>query len=157
MNHSIRDAGISVGAKSNKPRVLVIEDDLNMRIYLCNLLRGGGFDPVDAHDRKIGLKKARSSPPDLIVLDGMMPDETSPEIYYQLKSDPELHHIPVIMLATIDQRTFCYYHRCRSLQHPTRVPDPEAYMTKPPEAEEFLEVVRRLAELSAITNSRGSP
>ncbi len=146
-----------MGKKAIKPKVLVIEDDLNMRIYLCNLLRGGGFDPLDAQDRTSGLKKARVSKPDLIVLDGMLPDEGSPQIYHQLKSDPALRHIPVVMLATMDQRTFCYYQKCRSLQHAVRVPAPEAYLTKPPEAEEFLEVIGRLADLTAAINSRGSP
>ena len=146
--------------KSTKPKVLVIEDDPSMRIYLCNLLRGGGFEPLDAHDQPTGLKKARSLKPDLIVLDGMLPGQGSPEIYYRLKSDPRLQHIPVVMLATIDQRTFCYYQKCRSLQHPTKVPDPEAFLTKPPEADELLGVVRRLAGRRAATRKnlhRGSP
>ena len=131
-----------------------------MRIYLCNLLRGGGFDPLDAHDQVTGLKKARALKPDLIVLDGMLPAQGSPEIYYRLKSDPRLRHIPVVMLATIDQRTFCYYQKCHSLQHPIKVPDPEAFLTKPPEADELLGVVRRLAGRSAVTRKtlhRGSP
>jgi len=146
-----------VGAKPLKPKILVIEDDLNMRIYLCNLLRGGGFDPVDAQDRKAGLKKALALKPDLIVLDGMLPDEGSPEIYYRLKSDPDLQHVPVVMLATIDQKTFCYYQKCWSLHHPVKVPDPEAFLTKPPEADEFLGVVRRLAKQPALTGSRETP
>ena len=136
--------------KSTKPKVLVIEDDPSMRIYLCNLLRGGGFDPVDAHDQATGLKKARSMKPDLIVLDGMLPAQGSPGIYYRLKSDPRLRHIPVVMLATIDQRTFCYYQKCHSLQSPIKVPDPEAFLTKPPEADELLGVVRRLAGRRAV-------
>ncbi len=139
-----------MGAKPIKPKILVIEDDLNMRIYLCNLLRGDGFDPVDAQDRKAGLKKARALKPGLIVLDGMLPDEGSLEIYYRLRSDPELGHIPVVMLATIDRKTFSYYQKCRSLQHSVKVPDPEAFLTLPPEADEFLSVVRRLAEPPGI-------
>ena len=131
--------------KGKTPKVLVIEDDLNMRIYLCNILRADGFQPVDAADRAAGLKKARKIRPALIVLDGMLPDEESIDIYYRLKSDPELQHIPVVMLATVNQRTFCYYRKCQRMQHPKKVPDPEAFMIVPPEAEDFLGVVRRLA------------
>jgi CheY-like chemotaxis protein len=127
-----------------RSKVLVIEDDLNMRIYLCNLLRADGFQPVDTADRTEGLKLARRERPALIVLDGMMPEETSIDIYYRIKSDPDLQDIPVVMLATIDQRTFCYYRKCQRIQHPRKVPDPEAFMTTPPEAEDFLGVVRRL-------------
>jgi CheY-like chemotaxis protein len=131
--------------KPKTPKVLVIEDDPNMRIYLCNLLKADGFQPVDATDRKSGLDKVRKERPALIVLDGMLPEEQSIDIYYRIKSDPDLYHIPVVMLATIDERTFCYYSKCQRMQHPKKVPDPDAFMTKPPEAEDFLEVVRKLS------------
>ena len=132
--------------KTSKGRILVIEADLNMRIFLCNLLRADGFDPIDAPDRMDGLQKARTKSPNLIVLDGMLPDEESIEIYYRLKSDPDLQRIPVIVLASIDQRTFCYYRKCQSLQRPVKVPDPEAFITKPAEADEFLGAVQRLTQ-----------
>ncbi len=146
-----------MGPKPKKGKVLVIEDDLNMRIYLCNLLRADGFDPLDAPDRMAGMKRARTERPDLIVLDGMLPDEESMAIYYRLKSDPELQSIPVVMLASIDQRTFCYYQRCQRLQHPLKVPDPEAFLTKPPEAEEFLGVVHRLVQQPPASDPRKAP
>jgi CheY-like chemotaxis protein len=133
-----------------KTTVLVIEDDLNMRIFLCNLLRADGFETIDATDRVTGLEKARAKKPALVVLNGMLPEEESIEIYYRLKSDPDLCHIPVVMLATIDQRTFCYYHKCQRLHRPKNVPDPEAFMTTPPEADDFLGVVRRLAARNPI-------
>jgi CheY-like chemotaxis protein len=147
---------VVVSRKRKNIKVLVIEDDLNMCIYLCNLLRANGFDPSDAQNRVAGIKKVRSEKPALIVLDGMLPDEESITIYYRLKSDPELQHIPVVMLASIDQRTFCYYQKCQQLQHPVKVPDPEAFLTKPPEAEEFLTIVKRLVK-SPSASQRKAP
>lgn len=140
--------------KRKKIKVLVIEDDLNMCIYLCNLLRANGFDPCDASNRAAGIKKVRSEKPALIVLDGMLPDEESIAIYYRLKSDPELQHIPVVMLASIDQKTFCYYQKCQQLQHPVKVPDPEAFLTKPPEAEEFLTIVKHLVKSPSVSQRK---
>lgn len=148
---------VGVSQKRKKIKVLVIEDDLNMCIYLCNLLRANGFDPCDARNRVAGIEKVRSEKPALIVLDGMLPDEESIAIYYHLKSDPELQHIPVMMLASIDQRTFCYYQKCQQLQHPVKVPDPEAFLTKPPEAEEFLAIVQRLVRSSSVSRQRKTP
>lgn len=135
---------VTVIPRPNKPKVLVIEDDLNMRIFLCNLLRANGFDPLDAPDRVKGFEIAQTQHPALIVLDGMLPDEQSIELYYQLKLHPEIKRLPVIMLASIDQRTFCYYSKCQQLQHPIKVPDPEAFLTQPTEAEVFLDTVNRL-------------
>lgn len=144
-------------SKPNKGKVLVIEDDLNMRIFLCNLLRADGFDPLDAQDRFEGIRTVRTRQPDLIVMDGMLPGEASIEIYYRLKSDPELRRIPVVMLASIAQRTFCYYQKCQRLQHPLKVPDPDAFLTKPPEAEEFLGAVHRLLNRPPASHQRKTP
>lgn len=143
--------------KPKRTKVLIIEDDFNMRIFLCNLLRTHGFEPLEAPDQTAGLKMARAEQPALIVLDGMLPDEQSGEIYYRLKSDPELQHIPVVMLATMDQRTFCYYQKCQSLQHSLKVPKPEAFLSKPTEAEEFLGAVHRLMEQTPASNQRKAP
>jgi CheY-like chemotaxis protein len=145
---------VVVSRKHKKIKVLVIEDDLNMCIYLCNLLRANGFDPCDAPNQVVGIEKVRSEKPALIVLDGMLPDEESSAIYYRLKSDPELQHIPVVMLASIDQRTFCYYQKCQQLQHPVKVPDPEAFLTKPPEAEEFLTLVQHLVKSPSVSQRK---
>lgn len=141
----------------SKSRILVIDDDLNMRIYLCNLLMADGFEAVDATNRVDGIRKAREKQPAVIVLDGMLPEEQSIEIYYRLKSDPDLQDIPIIMLATIDQRTFCYYQKCQRLNHPGIVSDPEAFLTKPPEADEFLTVVRDLAHRRTPTGTEEMP
>ena len=140
-----------MGEKAIRPKILVIEDDLNMRIYLCNLLRKEGFDAVDAWNVKTGIRKARTLKPDLIVLDGLLPNKASPEIYDQLRSDPDLSHIPVVMTAPIDHRTFCYYQKCQALQRPVKVQQPEAFFTKPPEAEDFLRIIRRLTSLKGVS------
>jgi CheY-like chemotaxis protein len=151
----VYEAAVNQAAKTYK--ILVIEDDINMRIYLCNLLRAEGFDPSSAPDRDAGIHQARTEHPALIVLDGMLPDEASIDIYYRLKSDPELRHIPVVMLASVDQRTFCYYQKCQRLQHPVKVPDPDAFLTKPPEADEFLTLVRTLVISPPAGNQRKAP
>jgi CheY-like chemotaxis protein len=134
--------------RSSRSKVLVIEDDLDMRIFLCNLLRADGFDPLDAADRMAGVQCARTARPDLIVLDGMLPGQESDKIYRLLKSDPELQHIPVMMMASINEHTFCYYQQCQRLKHSLKIPDPEGFFTIPPEAEEFLGAVRRLVKFS---------
>lgn len=142
---------------AKKYKILVIEDDINMRIYLCNLLRAEGFEPSSAPDREAGIHQARTEHPALIVLDGMLPGEASIDIYYRLKSDPELRRIPVVMLASVDQRTFCYFQKCQRLQHSVKVPDPDAFLTKPPEAEEFLTLVKNLVTPPPAGNQRNAP
>ena len=89
--------------ETQRLKILIIDDELDMRIFLCNLLGPCGYAPIDAGDRKEGLQKARKEKPDLIILDVMMPKEGGIQLYRDLKQDRDLKQVPVIMLSTIDR------------------------------------------------------
>ena len=97
--------------ETQRLKILIIDDELDMRIFLCNLLGTCGYAPIDAGDRKEGLQKAREEKPDLIILDVMMPKEGGIQMYRDLKQDKDLKQVPVIMLSTIDRKTFLKYQR----------------------------------------------
>ena len=82
-----------------KKTVLIVEDELDMRIFISTLLETSGYRPVMTKNGKEGLLKARDIGPDLIILDVMMPGEGGVQMYRQLKSDNALMDIPVIMLS----------------------------------------------------------
>jgi twitching motility two-component system response regulator PilH len=105
-----------------------------------------GYTPIDAGDRKEGLQKAREEKPALIILDVMMPKEGGLQIYRDLKQDRDLKHVPVIMLSTIDRKTFLRYQRGYRSRMGWDLPDPGAYLEKPLEAEELVNTVRMLTE-----------
>ncbi len=93
----------------NKKTVLIVEDELDMRIFISTLLETSGYTPVMTRDGKEGLIKARDFLPDLIILDVMMPGEGGVQMYRQLKTDQSLKAIPVIMLSAVAQKTFSHY------------------------------------------------
>jgi CheY-like chemotaxis protein len=79
--------------------VLVTDDDEDLRM-LCQLyLEMGGFGVTEASNGDEALRAARSSPPDLILLDLMMPVKDGWECLTELKADPALRHIPVFVIT----------------------------------------------------------
>lgn len=124
--------------------ILVVEDEPDMSIFLSNLLSANGFCPICAASKDDGLKKVEDTCPDLIIMNAMLPGESGIRFYQILRASDHLCHIPVIMLSTLDASTF---YRCpgakRSLMG-RPIPEAEAYLMKPPEAEELLGIVNRL-------------
>ena len=127
-----------------KKTVLIVEDELDMRIFLSTLLETGGYLPIITRDGNEGMRKAKDACPDLIILDVMMPGEGGVQMYRQLKTDKILCDIPVIMLSAVTRKTFAHYLNMVNARLKDAIPDPEAYIEKPPEAEELLKVTNAL-------------
>ena len=127
-----------------KKTVLIVEDELDMRIFISTLLETSGYMPVMTRDGNEGMRKARDVCPDLIILDVMMPGEGGVQMYRQLKTDKTLCEIPVIMLSAVTQKTFAHYLNMVNARLKEPIPDPDAYIEKPPEAEELLKLTERL-------------
>jgi CheY-like chemotaxis protein len=127
-----------------RKKILIVEDELDLRIFLCNLLGNCGYDTIDAANRAEGLHKAKREKPALIILDVMIPKEDGIQMYREIKEDQDLKNIPVIMVSTIDKKTFSFYQKFQHSPKGTGVPEPGAYLEKPLEAEELIDLVHRL-------------
>jgi CheY-like chemotaxis protein len=127
-----------------KKTVLIVEDELDMRIFISTLLETNGYQPVMTRDGTEGLLKAKDVGPDLIILDVMMPGEGGVHMYRQLKTDKNLCDIPVIMLSAVAQKTFAHYLNMVNARLENPIPDPDAYIEKPPEAEHLLKMTTDL-------------
>jgi two-component system phosphate regulon response regulator PhoB len=123
-------------------RVLVVDDELDMRVYISTLLETNGFKPLLAEDGAQGLEIARREKPVLIILDIMMPRESGISLYRDLKNDPALVDIPVIMLSALSKKTFLHSQRVLNEYKGETVPEPAAYIEKPPEPDELLKAVQ---------------
>lgn len=84
--------------KSSKPVILVVEDDGDVRKFICKPLRKK-YEVVEAVNGKIGIKKAIELVPDLIISDIVMPETGGIELCKTLKSKLETSHIPIILLT----------------------------------------------------------
>ncbi|MGC9671197.1 SpoIIE family protein phosphatase [Planosporangium sp. 12N6] len=82
----------------DRPRVLVIDDNADMRSYIAGLL--AELYRVDtAPDGEAGLRKAQADPPDLVLTDVMMPRLDGFELLQALRADPATALVPVVMLS----------------------------------------------------------
>ncbi len=127
--------------------ILVVEDDLHMRIFISTVLETSGYNATATKDGKEGIQKASEAPPDLIILDVMMPEEGGISMYRQLKTDNKLKNIPVVMLSGVESETFAHSLKMMNIGLEDPLPEPEAYVEKPPKAEELLKIIERLLEV----------
>lgn len=107
--------------QGNKPSILVIDDNNDIRQYLRTLLQDD-FYVFEASDGKEGLEVALKEVPDLVICDVMMPVMNGLEFTEQLKTQSITSHIPVIMLTAknLDE------HRAEGYEHGA-----DSYITKP--------------------------
>ncbi|HUW50990.1 MAG TPA: cache domain-containing protein [Sulfuricella sp.] len=82
-----------------KPRVLVVDDDVGVRDYLTQLLQEQGYDVISAADGQAAMGAAQAHRPDLITMDLAMPVMDGRTAIARLRSDPELQHIPIMVVS----------------------------------------------------------
>jgi two-component system response regulator VicR len=82
-----------------KKRVLCIEDHSEMIELIRLILSRHGLDVDGAQGGREGLKAMQENPPDLVLLDLMMPDMDGWEVYRQIKASDHLKEIPVIAVT----------------------------------------------------------
>lgn len=87
-----------------RPIILLIDDDIDFVTATRAVLEKQPYDIIVAHNGDEGLKKARQENPDLILLDVIMPVKDGFTAAEQLKKDPQLSKIPVIMLTAFSSK-----------------------------------------------------
>ena len=81
-------------------RILVVEDQEDLRGILRDLLTGSGYDVAEAADGREGVAKAKSKRPDLILMDIQLPGIDGYEATRRIKADPKLRAIPIIAVTS---------------------------------------------------------
>lgn len=125
-------------------KVLVVDDELDMRVFMTTLLETNGFKPISAEDGQQGLEIARKQKPALIIMDVMMPKESGIHLYRGLKNDPDLKDIPVIVVSALAKKTFLHSQKVLDEYEGGELPEPSFYIEKPPEADELLDAIKRV-------------
>jgi CheY-like chemotaxis protein len=129
---------------AKKQKILVVDDELDMRTFIATLLETKGYKPVVASDGLEGIRLAKEEKPALIILDIMMPKEGGVQMYRDIKTDETLKGIPVIMLSGIAKKTFFHSQAMLNQYMGQAVPEPEAYIEKPPESDVLLDLTENL-------------
>ena len=131
----------SRGMSTSLGRVLVVDDDDVIRQLITVNLELEGFDVSTAIDGQDCLDRVKDVRPDVITLDIMMPRLDGWEAAGRLRADPDTAGIKVVLLSARAQEA--------DLERGSRI-GVDAYLTKPFDPDELIEVVRRLAGLPAL-------
>ncbi len=89
---------------SDRSRILVIDDDLSVRLRLSELLTANGdFNVAEADNGTDGLRLVSEFSPDLVLLDLMMPGISGLEVCTRVRQDPVAREVPIIVLSAADE------------------------------------------------------
>ena len=118
---------------TEKQKILVVDDDPDMREGLSVLLSQEGFDVKCAVDGNGAIESSQGEVPNLIILDVMLPDIDGFRVCEKLKQDPLTRNIPVVFLTVRDQ-----------LKHKIRgyIVGGNRYIVKPFDKEELLKTIK---------------
>ena len=92
-----------MGKKINVPKILIAEDEEELRELYTLRLEYESFNVVFAADGEEALEKVEKERPDLVLLDIMMPKKSGLEVLKELKNNPSTQKTPVIMLTVLPQ------------------------------------------------------
>jgi CheY-like chemotaxis protein len=120
-------------------KVLIVDDEADVRAYLETLLKENGFETATADDGDKAFDLAKSYRPDVVTLDIIMPHESGVKFYRKLLKDETLKNIPVIVLSGVTR-----YKELFGRDHAT-MRKPFAFVEKPIEEKSLLEQVRQAA------------
>ena len=122
-------------------KILAIDDEVDTLTFYSEVLEDNNFIPITANNGIEGIKKAREEKPDLILLDIMMPKKSGMMTYKELKNNPDLKGIPVIIITGISNEVDFKKLLDRSVTG--KIP-PEGHLTKPCKAEDLLVEIQKL-------------
>jgi len=125
-------------------KVLVVDDDPDVRLFSVTVLEENGYMPLEAANGEEGLKMIKKDKPELIILDVLMPRQSGIRLYRELKTDKSFKDIPIIILSGIARKTFLRSQKALTEFGGKEVPEPKVYLEKPVEPEILAEEIKKI-------------
>lgn len=128
-------------------KILIIDDEPEVRMLLARRLMASRFEILEAGDGTAGFQKAKEAKPDLIILDLKMPGEDGLQIYHSMREDPELQKVPVLFLTAISTGGKMGRESLAliaSAKHGFELGGNYEVMGKPYDSKQLLETIRRM-------------
>ena len=123
---------------AQRKHVLVVDDEPDMTSYISSILEGSQYTVQTANNAHDAEKFIKESPPDLILLDLMMPGRTGIQLFTRLKGNEQTKNIPLIMVTGIkDQLNIDW----REISSRLRARRPEGFVEKPIEPVRLMNVI----------------
>jgi len=129
-------------------KILIVDDDPDVILFLSTVLQDKGFEAIDAGNGQEGYEKAASERPDLILLDLMMPEKSGISLLHDLKTNEDLAGIPVIMVTGVSGETGIdldhFFKKAAPGTGTDTVPRPDGFIEKPVDPQRLLKLVEEL-------------
>jgi CheY-like chemotaxis protein len=124
-------------------KILIVDDEEDILAYLGTFFRNNGYQTCTACDGQDALEKTKAENPDLVTLDIIMPKKTGVRYYREMKNDPDLKKIPIIIITAVtgygyDKEGFHKFIKSRK-----QIPPPEGFLPKPVDTDELLKIVKK--------------
>ena len=120
-------------------RILVVDDETDVRVFLSTVLEDAGAEVLQATDGDEALAIMVRERPDLVTLDLSMPGKDGIETFGEMRRHAEVKQIPVCVVTG--------HPEFRKLIYDRAVPPPEGYMDKPVDEEELVSNLKRILDL----------
>jgi PAS domain S-box-containing protein len=102
------EAGVTAKEGKEGKKILVVDDEANIRRFLKHELGNRGYQVLEASGGKEAIDLAREHHPDLITLDIVMPDINGHDVTAVLKNDPATKDIPILVLSIVEEKEKAY-------------------------------------------------
>jgi len=90
---------IPIKSLQRKKRIVIVEDERELADLVSYNLRAAGYEPAIVHDGRSALDLIRLSPPDLVILDIMLPELSGIEVAQRLRGQPGTRSVPILMMT----------------------------------------------------------
>lgn len=128
--------------QEDKPKILVVDDEPDAVEFVRTVMEEAGYDVISASGGIEGLEKARAEMPGLVILDIQMPGKDGFSTFTDMRKDPELKGIPVVMLTGVGERIGIRFSASDMGEYLGE--EPEAYVEKPVDPEALQQTVERV-------------
>ncbi|NVL89929.1 MAG: response regulator [Desulfobacterales bacterium] len=137
-------------------KILIVDDEPDHITFVSAVLEENGYTSIGAKDGVEGLELVRKERPDLILLDLMMPRKSGITMFQELRKDPSLSNIPVVVVTGVsevtgvDFRNFMYKQPLRDEKKfvettgLTKYTIPDGYIEKPLDPDELINVIKEV-------------
>jgi DNA-binding response OmpR family regulator len=120
-------------------KILVVDDDIHATTLFDTLLTAKGYDAVIVNDSATAFDVAKSTDPDLIILDLMMPEPNGYEVCKTLRADPKFSKIPIVIFTAMGDN---------ESKESALNAGADEFLTKPFRVEDLMNRIRSLMEKS---------
>jgi CheY-like chemotaxis protein len=131
-------------------KILIIDDDQDVILFLTTVLRDQGYQVLEARNGEEGLMRVNAEEPDLVLLDLMMPKKSGISLLSDMKGDDKLRHIPVIMVTGVAAETgidLPSFLKKDSPKDDGNAPfSPEGYIEKPIDPEKLITLIKEIID-----------